>query len=187
MKRRLVLPLVTAVALAGLVLPMAACSTTYDRRDPTGEVFPTVVGESLAGEPVELPTAFRGAPVVLLVGYAQETQFDLDRWLLGLTDSGARIAVREVPTIPGLAPRAFAGWIDSGMRRGIPEEDWGAVVTLYADAAPVARFTGNRDGLPGRVLLLDAEGRVVFFHDRGYGVGALKQLLAAAAALSPSR
>jgi hypothetical protein len=40
----------------------------------------------------------------------------------------------------------------------------------------VARFTGNADGLPGRVLLLDREGRVAFFHDRGFSVGTLRRL-----------
>lgn len=181
--RRTTLFLAALAGLAGTALLAGSCGSTYDRRDPTGEVFPTVVGESLAGEPVELPTAFRGAPVVLLVGYEQSTQFDLDRWLLGLSRSGADVAVREIPTIPGLVPGMFGGWIDAGMRRGIPEEDWGSVVTLYSDAAPVARFTGNRDGLPGRILLLDAEGRVAFFHDRGFSVGALDRLLAELARL----
>jgi hypothetical protein len=50
-------------------------------------------------------------------------------------------------------------------------------VTLYAEAKPVAEFTGNEDGLPGRVVLLDGDGRVVFFHDRGYSLGTLQRLL----------
>jgi hypothetical protein len=172
-----------AAALGALALAMTSCRSTFPRRDPTNEPFPSVVGESLSGVRVPLPDAFRGKPVVLLVGYLQESQFDIDRWLFGLTDAGVSAAVREVPTIPGLAPRVFAGWIDSGMRRGIPQEDWGSVVTVYADAARIAEFTGNEEGLPGRVLLLDAEGRVAFFHDRGYSVAALGRLRAALARL----
>lgn len=172
-----------AAAVAVAALATSSCSSTWERRDPTGERFPDVVGESLDGERVEIPGAFAGQPVVLLVGYRQETQFDLDRWLLGLSESGVGVAVREVPTIPGLAPGIFAGFIDGGMRRGIPQEDWGSVVTVYSDASEIAQFTGNRDGLPGRILLLDAEGRVVFFHDRGYSVGALSRLRETLAAL----
>ncbi|MEM7203389.1 MAG: hypothetical protein AAF628_24210 [Planctomycetota bacterium] len=167
------------VALALLALGLSfipACSSTYPRRDPTGETFPTVRGESLAGDDVELPAIAAGQPLLLLIGYDQDAQFDIDRWLLGLTQAEVGVRMLELPTIPGMFPRMFSGTIDGGMRRGIPREDWGGVVTLYADAEPVAQFTGNADGLTGRVVLLDGEGRVRFFHDRGYSVGSLQRL-----------
>ena len=161
-----------------LPLPFWAfgCGTKYARRNPTGERFPSVVGTSLEGQEYKIPEAFAGKPVLLLVGYDQDTQFDLDRWLLGLTQAGVEVKMVEVPTIPGLAPRMFSGTIDDGMRSGIPREDWGGVITVYGDGDKVARFTGNENDLPGRILLLDAEGRVVFFHDRGYSVGTLQKL-----------
>lgn len=56
-------------------------------------------------------------------------------------------------------------------------------MTVYGDAATLARFTGNEDGLPGRIVLLDRDGRVVFFHDRGFPIGTLKRLQAARDAL----
>jgi len=172
--------LVLAALTAGCALTLGACSTTYERRDPTGEVFPTVRGESLRGQTVVLPhDVSGGAPLLLLVGYKQNAQFDIDRWLLGLDQAGVEVAALEVPTIPGMFAGMISGVIDRGMRRGIPQEDWGAVVTLYDDASAVARFTGTEDGLTGRVLLLDGEGRVVFFHDRGYSVGTLRRLQAA--------
>ena len=168
-----------------LAIPFSflSCSTTYPRRDPTGELFPTVAGTSLADTAVALPAAGAGAPLLLLVGYEQETQFDLDRWLLALDQVGWRVRTYEVPTLPGLVPRLLAGTIDGGMRRGIPAEDWAGVVTVYGDASAIAQFTGNDDGLPGRVLLLDAGGKVVFFHDRGFSVGSLQKLQQALAAL----
>ena len=168
------------VALGALVLlGLSACGTTYERRDPTGEVFPSVRGEALDGRQVALPEIGSGKPLLLLIGYDQDAQFDIDRWLLGLTESGVSVRLFEVPTLPGMIPRMIAGTIDGGMRRGIPEEDWGLVVTVYDDAEQIARFTGNRDGLTGRVVLLDGDGKVVFFHDRGYSVGTLQRLRAA--------
>lgn len=115
--------------------------------------------------------------MLLLIGYEQNSQFDIDRWIQGLADAGGKVRAYELPTLPGLLPRMFSGYIDAGMRRGIPMEDWFSVVTLYAEATPVAEFTGNEDGLPGRVVLLDGDGRVVFFHDRGYSLGTLQRLL----------
>ena len=170
-------------AVLSLALLLASCQGSWPRRDPTGEPFPTVEGTSLAGDAVVLPTAFAGAPLLLLVGYEQEAQFDLDRWLLALDQVGWRVRTFEVPTLPGLFPRLLAGTIDGGMRRGIPQEDWASVVTVYGDAAAIAAFTGDDDGLTGRVLLLDGTGRVVFHHDRGFSVGALKALQAAVAKL----
>ncbi len=163
-------------ALLLLLALLTACSTTWPRRDPTGEVFPTVAGTSLADQPVTFPDVGCGAPLLLLIGYEQNTQFDLDRWIQALDMAGAKVRAFELPTIPGLMPRMVSGFIDGGMRRGIPAEDWIAVVTLYGDASKVAAFTGNDDGLPGRIVLLDRDGRVVFFHDRGYSLGALQRL-----------
>ncbi len=162
-----------------ILIPVASgCSTTHPRRDPTGEVFPTVTGTSLAEQPVTFPDVGRGAPLLLLIGYDQDSQFDLDRWIQGLDTAGAKVRTFELPTIPGMLPRLVSGSIDGGMRRGIPSEDWPAVVTLYGDASKVTAFTGNEDGLPGRIVLLDKEGKVVFFHDRGFSLGALKRLQA---------
>lgn len=184
-RRRSILVLVlAAVTTAGAVLAIQGCSSTLPNRDPVGQAFPTVGGRSLEGERVELPTAYAGAPVVVLVGYLQRTQFDIDRWMLGLLQSGTDVAVVEVPTIPGLVPSLASGWIDDGMRSGIPEEDWGAVVTLYGDAAkPVAEFTGTERGRNARVLLLDAEGRVAWFADEGYAPREMMELLDAVARL----
>ncbi|MHC4956515.1 MAG: hypothetical protein ACYTGZ_21965 [Planctomycetota bacterium] len=170
---------IVLIALLPLALSAIGCGSSYPRRDPTGETFPSVVGTSLRGEEHNIPARFAGEPVLLLVGYAQKTQFDIDRWLLGLTQAGVKVPTHELPTIPGLAPRMFSGSIDKGMRSGIPSEDWGAVITVYGDGDKIARFTGNENELPGRVLLLNAQGQVIFFHDRGYSVGTLQRLRAA--------
>lgn len=175
-RRRAVVVGLAAMTTCVLVLTLTSCSTVVDRRDPTGELFPGVEGESLSGERVRFPDAFLGAPVVVLIGYRQDSQFDIDRWLLGATQAGLEVRLVEVPTIPGLVPRMASGFIDRGMRSGIPSEDWGSVVCVYGDAAAIVAFTGNENPLPGRVVLLDAEGRVVFFHDRGYSVGSLVRL-----------
>ncbi|MCB9837897.1 MAG: hypothetical protein H6813_01025 [Phycisphaeraceae bacterium] len=116
-----------------------------------------------------LPDEFSGKPVVLLIGYQQRTQFDIDRWMLGLLQTDLQARIVEVPKIPGLIPSLGSGWIDDGMRAGIPEEDWGAVVTLNGCAAkPVAEFTGTEYGKRARVIVLASEGQVVWFSDRCY-------------------
>ena len=168
----LLLLLATFVAASAL----GGCAARYPDRDPTGERFPTVRGTALDDTPWIMPDGFAGKPVLLLVGYEQATQFDLDRWLLALHDADVEVAVYELPTIPGMIPGMWAGMIDDGMRRGIPREDWAVVITVYDDAKKVAEFTGNTNRMPGRVLLLGADGRVVYFHDRGFSVGAFQAM-----------
>lgn len=160
------------------LLALAACSSTVPNRDPLGEVFPTVQGESLEGEAVTLPDALAGQPAVLLIGYKQQTQFDIDRWLLGFAQAGLKAPLLEVPTIPSLGASLASGFIDDGMRAGIPKEDWGVVVTVYGGAAkPIVALTGNENGNNARVMVLDGEGTIVWFHDRGYSTTKVLELV----------
>lgn len=169
----------TRVSLAGCLaaLSLAACQSVVPNRDPVGELFPSVVGESLEQQEVRLPEALAGKPAVVLVGYDQDAQFDADRWLYGLLQADLPVQILELPTLPGIFPSLFSGTIDSGMRSGIPSEDWALVVTLYdADAERLTQFTGNASPRNIRVLLLDATGRVLWFHDRGFSAGKLIEL-----------
>ena len=180
----------TAVAfaclLAAALLLAPGCSATYPNRNPVGETFPSVAGQSLEEERVELPGALAGEPAIILVGYKQRSQFDIDRWIMGLIQADAPGRIIELPTIPGLVPSAFSGWIDDGMRAGIPEEDWGVVVTLYGSAAtPVAKLTGNI-GSNARVLVLDPDGEIVWFADRGYSATQALEAARITRALAPS-
>jgi len=169
--------LLGAIALASL-LASTSCRATVENRDPLGEPFPEVAGQALDGETVSLPL---DEPSVLLVGYVQDAQFDADRWLIGLLQAPPPVRILEIPAVVGLFPRLIAGTIDSGMRSGIPNEDWQSVVTLYGPKADrVVALTGNERPRNIRVLLLDAQGRVRWFHDRGFSAAKLLELGSAA-------
>lgn len=169
--------------IALLLLPIAilslGCQSTFERRNPLGETFPTVQGRSLEGKAVSIPSSWEGERVLLLIGFEQNTQFDLDRWALALAQSALPLRAVEIPTIRGLVPSLISNRIDSGMRRGIPEADWPSVVTVYKEADVIAQFTGSEPPLPGRILLIDETGRVVFFHDRGFSASTFLRLLEA--------
>lgn len=163
--------------LAAFALLCCACGASTPNRSPQGERFPSVRATTLDGRSVGLPEDLAGAPVVLLVGYVMEAQFDLDRWLIGLMQLETPVKRVEVPTIDGLVPGLVAGSIDEGMRSGIPREDWAAVATVYgADAERIVAFTVDETPRNGRVLLLDDQGVVRWFHDRGFSAGILAEL-----------
>ena len=159
-----------------LVILLTACSSHFANQSQSGQVFPSVSGESLEKTKVSIPEDFKGKNTLLLIGYKQNSQFDIDRWLIGLDMTETQVAVYEVPTIQGLFPRMFSTMIDNGMRAGIPKPLWKGVITIYQDGDNVQAFTGNEDPNNARVVLLNNNGKVIYFYDDGFSVTALNQL-----------
>jgi hypothetical protein len=155
------------------------CSSTFPNREIGGEVFPAVEGSTLNGTEVAIPSAFKGKKVILVIGYDMKTQFDIDRWGIGFFTAKLDLPpVYELPTIPGLIPSLLKGRIDGGMRKGIPQESWQDVITIYGDdGEELAKWTGTENPRNARIILVDEAGTVVWFHDRGYGLPPLQELL----------
>lgn len=168
--------LLTAGLAAGIALSAVACTSTIPRQNPVGTAFPAIQATDLAGAERSFPAEFAGSPALVILGYVQKAQFDVDRWLLGLAQADRGLAVVEMPAARGLVPRIISGTIDGGMRSGIPEEDWRSVVTVYKQADTLANWTGTEDARNARVVLLDGEGQVIWFHDRGYSAGKLLEM-----------
>jgi hypothetical protein len=164
--------------IIAMLLLLSACSTSYPNQAITGQAFPSVSGQNLEKESMTLPDDLKGEMALLLIGYKQDSQFDIDRWLIGLDMTETKVAVYEVPTIQGLFPRMFSTFIDNGMRSGIPKPLWKGVITIYKDGDQVQAFTGNEKPNNTRVVLLDAQGNVIYFYDQGFSVDALNQLRA---------
>ena len=148
----------------------------YPSQVTTGDKMIEVTGQSLEGNSVVIPRDFAGQETLLLFGYKQNSQFDIDRWLIGLDMTKTNVAAYEIPTIQGMLPRMFSGFIDGGMRKGIPKDLWKGVVTVYEDGDKVQRFTGNLNPNNARVMLLDKQGNIVYFYDRGFSVEALNKV-----------
>lgn len=155
---------------------IAGCSQTYQNQVPIGKIFPSVQGEALDKQIHQLPDYFAKRPVILLMGYKQNSQFDIDRWLIGLDMTESTAEIYELPTIQGWAPRMAKNFINEGMRKGIPEELWSIVITVYKDGETLQQFTGNQSPNNARVVVLDQAGKVRHFYDRGFSVTALKQV-----------
>lgn len=158
--------------IVGLLLQSCA-NYDYPSQVVLGENIIEFEGESLAGEATSIPQAFTGQNTLLLFGYVHKSQFDIDRWLIGLDQTNTQVAVYEIPTIKGIFPQMFSTVFDNAMREGIPKEIWKGVITVYEDGERVQRYTGNLKPKNARVLLLNAQGEVIHFYDRGFSVDAL--------------
>ncbi|GHB77716.1 hypothetical protein GCM10008107_29130 [Psychrosphaera saromensis] len=164
------------VILAIFVSLLSACGTSYPNQSVKGQVFPSITGQTLEQNQLNIPADLKQDAVLLLIGYKQNSQFDIDRWLIGLDMTNTIVDVYELPTIQGMFPRMFSTVIDNGMRKGIPKELWKGVVTVYEDGEKVQKFTGNESGNNARVALINKDGVILYFYDRGFSVGALNEL-----------
>lgn len=161
-----------------ITLSVSGCASyDYPSNVKVGESLLSFEGASLSGTEYTLPKAFEGQQTLLLFGYVHDAQFDIDRWLIGLDQVKAQVAVYEIPAIQGFIPRLFAKQFDDGMREGIPRELWRDVITVYADGDKVQRYTGNQSPKNSRVILIDKNGVVEHFYDRGFSVAALNDVV----------
>jgi len=145
--------------------------------DPVGKRLPSISGETLSRLKVRFPDDLVGSPAVLLVAYRRGTQHDLDLWIEFLSLKAPQLVWYEVPTIPSLIWRPLAGWIDSGMRSGVPQDKWPSVVTLYEDAAKLRDFIGDNGRNLTHLVVLSSDGTVVWFNPNGYSEEAASELL----------
>jgi len=128
-----------------------------------------------------------GAPALLLCAYRRGTQSDIDRWAAFAGRELPQLAVFELPIIPALIWRPLQGWIDGGMRGGVPHAQWSNVVTLYEDGAKARAFIGDGGGDRAQVMLLDAAGMVAFHDAGGFRESSARRLAAALAATAGER
>jgi hypothetical protein len=148
-----------------------------------GERFPSVLGNALTGDVWNLPDDLNNEKAIIILGFKRKSQFDIDRWLLGIAQLETPVRVLEVPTVGGVFPSLFGDQIDEGMRGGIPPVGWAGVVTVYDDADKLLKWVGTELPLNARVLLVGKDGVVVWMADRGFSPGLAMELDATARAL----
>ncbi len=159
-----------------LTFLLLSCSTTYKNQDLEGEEIITFSGKALSDKPWIIPDDFDSESVILLIGYKQNSQFDIDRWLIGLDMKEVDTPVFEVPAIQGLIPRLIKSKIDNGMKKGIPKKLWASVITVYEDGERLQEFTGNVNPNNARVIFLK-KNQIIFFEDEGFSVESLNRLI----------
>jgi hypothetical protein len=149
-----------------------------------GRAFPKVTGTALSGQRLRLPYDLGGDPALLLIAYRRGAQADVDRWATFARQEAPELKALELPVIPAIIWRPLQGWIDGGMRGGVPRPQWSNVVTIYEDGAIVRDFVGDPGIAVATAVLLDAGGVVRAVESGGFSDGAGERLAAALATLS---
>ncbi len=181
---------VSVPLLIGGVLCVSIASCRYQDlggRETDGErdaenqlYFPQITAKNLNNEEVTLPDDLSENPALVLVAFKQRQQVNVNTWLdqLDLIEStidGVRVI--ETPTISGKKWGWMAGFIDGGMRSGIPDPEARArTITLYTDVGTFRQALGleSEDTIYG--VLLDEQGEVIEVVDGDFEQGKLDRL-----------
>jgi len=127
--------------------------------------FPKITAENLNRRKLHLPDDLEGEVNLLLIAFQQMQQISVNTWLPRLEELSGRypaLHYYELPTI-GTGYRLARGFIDGGMRAGIPDEATRErTITLYLNKRD---FRQQLD-LPGEdtiyALLVDRQGEVLW-------------------------
>jgi hypothetical protein len=126
--------------------------------------FPKLTASNLEKQTFSLPVDFAGDRNLLLIAFQREQQRNVDTWLRQMKrfelSSGFRYY--ELPTIDRLNP-FFRWFINSGMRRGIPDRNARArTITLYLDKLSFRKALNLPDEKQIYAILVDRSGKVLW-------------------------
>jgi ATPase complex subunit ATP10 len=125
--------------------------------------FPTISSHALSGETVTLPDDCRGFVTLIAIAFQRGAQGMIDSWYEPFSrefGNNRQARFYEIPMIGSSYWRLMSGWIDAGMRSGIPVIKHPFVVTYYGDLFPYRRDLGMDDPALAYMFLLDAEGKI---------------------------
>jgi hypothetical protein len=128
-------------------------------------VFPTLHAHDLEGKPYLVPGELPGRMKVILLPFKRWQQVLVAQWEQALAPViGDRddVTVWEVPAL-GAVWKPVAGYIDGGMRGGIPDLDVRQhTLTTYGELDVIESALGITDHDTVYAFLLDADGRILW-------------------------
>ena len=169
---------------------LGASGVTADIRADSVRQFPRVEGTNLEGRRFVLPADFEADYNVVFIAFRREQQGDVDSWLPFLREqklSERGIRIYELPTL-SRGYRLMRGFIDGGMRRGIPEKATReATITLYIDKSPFMRALLISTDERIVTLVVARDGRVLWRADGPFAPSTGTALIRALDTLKPGQ
>ncbi len=127
-----------------------------------GKKFPELESESLSGKQIKIPDDLEGEINLISVAFVREAQAMLDSWVEPFQEMCEGKSAYELPMIDGYFWKIFSGFIDEGMKTGIPARKHDYVVTYYGDTSNFREKLEMDDKNLGYVFLLNKEGEIIW-------------------------
>ncbi len=167
-RRLLTSGIVLTVGLAAglsvaLLAPSCGTAVTGVEFDPAAPTFPNVQGDNLNGRGVKLPSGADAPFAIIMVGFYEPQQDQINTWLptaRELADQFPNVEYYELPVLNSGAAMV-RGFIDGGMRRGIPQTAARErTITIYTDREEFRRLAGIARDDQAWIGVVDRAGRV---------------------------
>jgi len=160
------------------LLPLVGLAAEPVSEIKTGQRLPKLSGEFLTGQATVLPQAAAGRVALLILGFTYKSRFSVEPWAQRFRAqfrSDPRVTFYEVPLIGGWG-RSAKWWIDGGMRRGTPKEDYEHVITVYKDTNSWKQLVGFGDPDAAYLILLDRTSEVAWLYREAFDESAFQTL-----------
>ncbi len=160
------------------LLPSLALAAAPASELRIGDRLPKLRGEFLTGRDAALPEMAAGRVALLLLGFTYKSRFAVEAWANRFRmefPSDPGVTFYEIPMIGG--PARLGKWfIDSGMRRGTPKNDYERVITVYKNTGAWKQRARFQDPDAAYLILLDRTGSVAWLYRGVFDEAALQEL-----------
>lgn len=126
-----------------------------------GQAFPSLTAQTLSGNNITLPDYIKGKKAMLVVAFERGAQSQADSWYQAFADSFEKkgYTFYELPMISSFW-KWMSGWIDSGMRSGVPSYKHDNVATYYGPLDSYYKAFNVKDKSLVYVFLVNEEGLI---------------------------
>jgi hypothetical protein len=155
-------------------------SSTPKRDVLLGKIFPELKAQTLSKQAVVFPKDGLGKPTILCLVFDRPAQVLVDTWTVPILKKYPNQTVNyyEIPMIKG-AWGIMSGFIDNGMRGGVPKELHGNVATYYGSLSSYKTDLILEDKNSCYLFLLDKTGVIQYVTESSADADKLAALYAA--------
>lgn len=151
--------------------------------------MPRIIGQSLSGNQVSLPSAAAGSVAIICIGFSHGSQSQLKAWAEGATKAigqDSRVVVYSVAVLED-APRWVRGMALRAMKSAVPPQEQARFLVVYQGESELKRVTGFQRPEEAYVLLLDPKGDIQQVSQEPVSDAALEGLAARVRSLQQPR
>lgn len=98
-----------------------------------GDLLPPFAGPSLSGNPIELPSAAKGRPTVILFSFSRAGGQRAQEWIQHLSQETPHISIYSVFFLEAV-PGPFRGVVVSGIKSRTPQQQQSRTILVYTGA-----------------------------------------------------
>jgi hypothetical protein len=127
------------------------------------ETIPKIETKTVSGKPISLPTAASGKPAVLIFGFSQESDKQIEQWAKSLR--AEQLTVYSIPVLESV-PKLIRGIVASGIRSSTEPAFRDYMAPVFSGEAALKSLVQFKEPKDAYVVLLDATGNILF---KGHG------------------